>query len=557
MVAGFIILSLFVIGVELSITKFIQHLIDVLLPKGTVNSFSILLSIMSSLIALMVAATLLRNKLQRIVQEKAARDMQLSLFTHMRKLGFSYYDQHPVGETLSLFNSELTAVQQIYQKYFPGMIVTGVAFIISVALMISIHVTLSLAVIPCLLSYYIIGPFFEKRAAQLRKTVQGFRTSFQKKIYDSISALLEIRVYGSSDWDSSQTLARQRQMHNSVNKLHLMSYSRGMIRRVIVQLGAVIVFAYGSFLLRHDEISTGAMVAFMFFYFRMIQDMTSFVTLTSEQQVLMNQAERLFEFMSERPTIKDNKSPINVNIKGELLFQKVSFHYPSQSSLISNFNLEICAGEKIAFVGASGCGKSTLLKLVGRFYDPLEGEIKLDGIPLNELSLNTIREAMGFVFQETYLFGGTIRDNIRFGSPNATDEEIEAAAIAAFAHQFILDLPQQYDTIVGERGMRLSGGQRQRLSIARMFIKNPRIVLLDEATSALDNKSEFEVHLALNRLFEGRTTLAVAHRLTSIEKFDRIVVLDRQGILEQGTFDQLLKNQGPFYQLVHGRREIF
>jgi ATP-binding cassette, subfamily B, bacterial len=203
-------------------------------------------------------------------------------------------------------------------------------------------------------------------------------------------------------------------------------------------------------------------------------------------------------------------------------------------------------------VGTSGNGKSTLLKLVGRFYDPQEGEITLDGISLRELSLKQIRESMGFVFQETYLFGTTIQENIRFGHPSATDEEVIAAAKAAYAHDFIQQFPQGYETFVGERGVKLSGGQQQRISIARMFIKNPRIVLLDEATSALDNVSEWEIQRALHKLFEGRTTITIAHRLSTVKDFDRIVVVDNGGIAEVGTYDELIEQRGALYRLVEG-----
>lgn len=555
-IAGFILLSLFIIGVELSIPKFIQHFIDVLLPAGHLTPFLAALGAFAALVILMIVSTLIRNRLQRAVQEKAARDMQLSLFHHLRKLGFSYFEQNPVGETLSLFHSEVSAVQQIYYRYFPGMVITGVTFIVAAALMASIHVTLSLVVIPCFLSYYLIGPYFEKRAAQLGRETQAKRSAYHKKIYDTVSALLELRVYRSSNWDTEQCLSRQNELQGKVNLLHVMSYSRGLVRRVSVQFGAVAVFAYGAYLLSRGEVSTGALVAFMFFYFRMIQDLTYFVTMTSEQKVLMNQIDRLFTFMNEVPAVREPDNPVQLPVvQGALSFREVAFRYPAQSALIEGFSLEVRPGERVAFVGTSGNGKSTLLKLIGRFYDPVQGEIRLDNVPMKHLPLGQVREAMGFVFQETYLFGTTIKENIRFGNPDATDEEVVAAAKAAYAHDFIEKFPDGYDTFVGERGVRLSGGQRQRISIARMFIKNPRIVLLDEATSALDNVSEWEIQRALSRLLEGRTTIAVAHRLSTVKDFDRIVVVEKGGIAEMGTYEQLMSRQGAFYRLALGEEQ--
>jgi ATP-binding cassette subfamily B protein/subfamily B ATP-binding cassette protein MsbA len=216
--------------------------------------------------------------------------------------------------------------------------------------------------------------------------------------------------------------------------------------------------------------------------------------------------------------------------------------------------LLIKPGEHVAIIGASGQGKSTILKLIGRFYDPGEGEILLDGIPLKHMSFASIRQGCGYVFQDTYLTGGSVKENIRFGRPEATDQEVIAAAKAAYAHDFIVNLSDGYDTIVGERAHTLSGGQKQRISIARMIIRNPAVVLLDEATSALDTVSELEVQKALETLLQGRTVIAVAHRLSTIENFDRIIVLDQGEIAESGNYEQLASQRGLLYQMAGGNR---
>jgi len=554
--AGFIALSLMIIGIELSIPKFMQVLIDDLLPSGKTAAFGILLGVAAAMIAVMIVSTLVRNRLQKVIQEKAARELQVSLLDHLRRLGFSYYERHPTGETLSLFNTDISAVQQIYYRYLPGMIISGITFILSASFMLTIHPTLSLIAVPCFLSYYLIGPYFEKRAARLGKETQENRAAYQKKIYDTVSGLLELRVHRAEKWDTESGLDRQSKLHRSTNRLHAAAYGRGLVRRVSVQFGAVAVFAYGAYLLEQGSVSTGALVAFMFFYFRMIQDLTFLVTMTSEQQVLMHQVHKLYELAQQQGDVTEARYPQRLHaVRGEISFRHVSFRYPGQPALIENITLSIRPGEKVALVGESGNGKSTLIKLVGRFYDPQSGEIRLDDVPLPELSLRQVRESIGFVFQETYLYGTTIRENIRFGNPDATDMEIEKAAKAAFAHDFIMEFPQGYDTFVGERGVRLSGGQRQRISIARMFVKDPRIVVLDEATSALDNVSEREIRQALDVLLQGRTTLAVAHRLSTIRHFDNIVVLAGGGIVETGTYEQLMERKGSFYRLATGERK--
>ncbi len=216
-------------------------------------------------------------------------------------------------------------------------------------------------------------------------------------------------------------------------------------------------------------------------------------------------------------------------VHGEIHFEEVSFGYSEERHILQHFNLRIRAGERVALVGMSGNGKSTALKLVGRFYDPLAGTVSLDNVPLTNLTLGQLRESIGYVFQETYLFGTTVKENIRFGNPDATEEQIVEAAMAASAHDFIALLPEGYDTFIGERGIKLSGGQRQRISIARMLLKNPKIVLLDEATSALDNISEKEVQQALDHLLIGRTTITVAHRLSTVQDYDRIILISKEG----------------------------
>lgn len=274
----------------------------------------------------------------------------------------------------------------------------------------------------------------------------------------------------------------------------------------------------------------------------------------AQQGMMLEQANPIRRLMLLKPLVEEPEHPIPMGtVNGRITFKDVGFHYPNRPPVIRDFSLDIRPGERLAFVGTSGNGKSTLLKLINRFYDPQEGTIELDGVPITRLSFQDLRGSIGYVFQESYLFGFSVRENIRFGRPEASDEEIEQAAKAAMAHEFILQLPQGYDTLVGDRGMKLSGGQKQRIAIARMLISDPRIVLLDEATSALDNVSEGEVKTALDRLFQGRTMIAVAHRLSTIKDFDRIVVVDEGTIAEIGSYEELIAREGIFYNLAQGQ----
>ncbi len=282
--------------------------------------------------------------------------------------------------------------------------------------------------------------------------------------------------------------------------------------------------------------------------------LSSLIGNLAQQGMMLEQAHPIRRLMLLKPLVEEPEHPIPTGaINGRITFKEVGFRYPNRPPVIRDFTLDIRPGERLALVGTSGNGKSTLLKLVDRFYDPQEGTIELDGVPITRLSFQDLRSSTGYVLQESYLFGFSVRENIRFGRPEASDEEIEQAAKAAMAHEFILQLPQGYDTLVGDRGMKLSGGQKQRIAIARMLISDPKIVLLDEATSALDNVSEAEVKTALDRLFEGRTMIAVAHRLSTIKDFDRIVVMDEGTIAEIGTYEQLIAREGIFYNLAQGQ----
>jgi len=303
-------------------------------------------------------------------------------------------------------------------------------------------------------------------------------------------------------------------------------------------------------------ITLGGFVAFVLLYMNTMFRLTMLVTMLTEQKLIINQTIPLYQFMHKSIDIEDPKDPVVLDkVRGQLTFEHVCFGYGDAANVINGFTLAIKPGEKVAFVGASGNGKSTMFKMIGRFYDPTSGFIKLDGVPITSLSLEQLRESIGYVFQETYLFGSSVKENIRFGRPEATDEEVIEAAKAAYAHDFIMALPEGYDTLVGERGMKLSGGQKQRISIARMFVKQPAVILLDEATSSLDNVSEYEVQRALDEVLVGRTTIAIAHRLSTVKHFDTIVVIHEGRVAEAGSYDSLIASRGLLYQLEAGAME--
>jgi len=547
--ALFIVCGLMISLSQMSVFRVIQHIIDEVVMAGNTGEFKFIVLGLTLILAIMFGAMAANNLLSRLIREKASRDLQFDCIRQLRRLSFSYYESHAVGETLSLLNSDVQAVQGIYQRHFPNLINNGLLLLVALGFVLHMNAPLTLATLPCFFLYYMVGPYLTKKTSYWGKVARDRRTDWNRKIYESISGITEMRAYRSESWD----LMRFGQKHDSYNesqrKQFIFRGLRALARQLSSFAGMLVMFVFGAYLNRIGSLSVGEFVAFTMYYQMLNRQSTQLVSIFMDQSLLLHQGEKLKQFMELHPEVKEAERPSALpRISGNLRFDGVRFGYGARD-VLRDFSLEIRAGERVALVGTSGNGKSTILKLIARFYDPAEGEIQLDGVPLKDLPLSQLRDAIGIVFQETYLFGATVRDNIRFGNPEATDEQIVEAAKAACAHEFIMALPSGYDTQVGERGVKLSGGQRQRIAIARMFIKDPRIVLLDEATSALDNVSERDVLKALERLMQGRTTVTVAHRLSTVRNYDRIVVVRDGRVAEEGAYRELMERGGWLYEL--------
>lgn len=546
----FILCGLLLSISELVVPKFLQLVVDDVVPNRNTRLLLVMLGVVAGCVALIIALTAVRNLLQRIFSMKAGKDLQFVLFRHLRLLGFAYHEQNPVGKTLSLLNTEVDAVQLLYRWMFPEMVQRILMLLLFGVVMLTTNVKLSLITIPCFLSYYVISPYFQHLASRYISATKTYRMLYNKKIYDSVSATMELRAHSAEQWDMGRLMDSTNHIVKLIVKYQLNGHLCQNLRAMTTSMGLLLVFGFGAKDIQAGTLTVGEMVAFFLYYLLFMRSVTSLVSLITDQRVAISQAEALYDFLQIRPEVSEAPHPRQLQeIKGHISFREVSFGYNRKDAILKNFGLDIRKGERIALVGTSGNGKSTVLKLIGRFYDPTEGEVLIDGVSLRELSFGQLRNSIGYVFQDTYLFGTTVRENIRFGSPEATDEQIREAAKAANAHEFIMQFPNGYESLVGERGIKLSGGQRQRIAIARMFLKNPAIVLLDEATSALDNVSEKEVQHALDRLLVGRTTIAVAHRLSTVKDYDRIVLIEEGQAEEAGSYEQLMDKKGAFYRL--------
>ena len=326
----------------------------------------------------------------------------------------------------------------------------------------------------------------------------------------------------------------------------------GAMSRFFDGLIYITVVVAGAFFLRAGAITAADFIAYLLYVTTLIASVRRIVEFAEQFQRGMTGIERFAEVMDIEPDIVDSENAEDIGtISGDIEFDNVSFHYSddSEHNVLKNISVHIKAGENIALVGPSGGGKTTFCSLITRFYDITDGAIRVDGVDIRNITIESLRKNIGVVRQDVYMFSGSIRDNIEYGKPGATDEEIKNAAILAGAHEFISELPNGYGTYVGERGVKLSGGQKQRISIARVFLKNPPVLILDEATSALDNESEHIVQQSLERLAHGRTTLTIAHRLTTVRNADRIIVLTADGIAETGSHNELIKKNGIYANL--------
>lgn len=549
----FIFCGLVAIGIEMAIPKFIEHFIDYTLPQKQMDQYVTIIMYLSLCILVMLVFQIGTNFLERIIREECVRDIQFKIIGHLRKLGMPYFEKTNAGEILSLFNNEVHIFQELFRRCIPDIVKYSIIVAVSVYFMLTLNIWLTLIMIPSFLLYRILGPFFERKATFYGRKVVGGRTLVSEKIYESLSSIREIKAYGAERWDLLRYERHITKLVNNTVKQIFYSFMRGSYRRFTYHVGGISVFILGVYLIKNQHLSVGGFVAFLFYYFFTMQKLTAIVTRFTEQRLLITQIEKLYKFMSLTPevTVSTNRSTLSSKIQGDYRLEDVDFQYTSNRKILSSICVTIKKGKRNAIVGSSGSGKSTLIKLLSRFYNPTNGTIYLDGENIIHYSEEELREKIGYLFQEPYLFGGTIKENILFGCPSASEEEMIKAAEYANCHEFIMELPDKYNSIVGERGIKLSGGQKQRIAIARLFLKNPTILILDEATSALDNVSENEVKKSLDTLFEGRTIIAIAHRLSTIRDYDHIIVMNNGRVVEAGDYNSLVEQKNDFYTLVN------
>ena len=533
------------------IVRYITNHVITMEAGAALHKITGLAVLMLALVAVECFCNYFISNYGHVMGAKIEYDMRAEIFGHYQKLSFSFFNNQKVGQLMSRITSDLFDISELLHHGPEDLVISVIKILGSFVILLGIDVKLTMiafAFVPVMLLY---AMYFNTRMKRAFKRNRVKIAEINSQIEDNLSGIRVVKSFANEEVELDKfEEGNQGFLAAKKNSYRYMAgYHSGLGE--LTTLITIVVLVAGAVLITNGQVDVTDLITFLLYINTFTEPVKKLINFTEQFQNGYTGYERFMEMMAINPDIADKPGAAELkNVKGDISFDNVSFHYEENTETVLNhINLEVEAGSYMALVGSSGAGKSTLCSLIPRFYDVTGGTVKIDGQDIREVTLKSLRSQIGIVQQDVYLFVGTVMDNIRYGRPDATPEEVVQAAKNANAHEFIMALPDGYDTDIGQRGVKLSGGQKQRLSIARVFLKNPPILIFDEATSALDNESEKVVQESLEKLAKNRTTFVIAHRLSTIRNAQKILVLTDSGIEEEGTHKELLEKEGIYARL--------
>ncbi|ALV21208.1 MULTISPECIES: ABC transporter ATP-binding protein [Carnobacterium] len=535
---------------ELAFPIVVNRVIDDLLPS---ENWALIVTASLSLLFFYVINTALQYVVVFFGHKLGVNietDMRRELYAHLQGQPFSYYDNKKTGKLMARLTTDLFEISEVAHHGPEDIFITLITLTGAFILMLTIHVKLAIATFIMIPFITIALVFFNKRMTQVNTIIYQNLGEFNAGIEASVSGIREVQAFANEEYEAGRFEKLNQAYRSSKILFYKMMGISSSYNYFLIRLINLFALFFGAFYTIRGEITYGDFVGFILLANIFVRPIEKVNTMIESYPKGIAGFNRFTEELDKKPAIQNKPDAKELQtVKGDIHYQHVSFWYEDSKKVLDNVSLSIKAGETVAFVGPSGAGKTTLCNLLPRFYEINQGEITIDGTDIRDVTMESLRRQIGVVQQDVFLFPGSIRENISYGKLDASETEINAAARLAHLDQVIENMPQGLDTVIGERGVKLSGGQKQRLSIARMFLKNPPILILDEATSALDTETELGIQESLNSLAEGRTTLIIAHRLATIKHATRIVVVNETGIAEEGSHEELMALNGAYRRL--------
>ena len=551
--------SLFLVltsGVNLAVPLFIKQLVDVVMVEKNMETLNHIAGMIALMFVLQMIFSTIHNYLYDVTEKRVITDFRKIIFSHLHKMSASFFVKRRTGEIMSRMTNDVTTIEGVITDLPATALQQSIRLIGGIIIIIYMNWKLTFMILVLAPVLVLFAKIYGKKLKKLSKEIQDKLATSTTILEENISGMPVVKSFVRQKLEIQRFDKAVEDSFQSAKKRVKISAFFGPVVGFIAFSTALVLLWYGGREVITGRISPGELVAFILYATIIAGPMGSFARLYTRIQEGLGASERIFEILDTQSDVRDAPDAVPMPpVAGKVEFKNLRFHYREDQEVLKGLNFTVEPGEMVALVGPSGAGKTTLVQLLHRFYDPVSGEILVDGQNIRDVQMISYWRQIGLVPQETLLFGGTIEENIRFAKEEATLAEIKEAARAANADGFINECPDGYQTVVGEKGIRLSAGQRQRIAIARAILKNPRLLILDEATSSLDNKSEKLIQEALERLMKGKTSFVIAHRLSTIHNADKILVLDQGKIVETGTHQELMDRKG-LYQYLYNLKAL-